>query len=314
MQKGARKRGGRRGGIASSTPSLRAASRISWPSKKELSEWKRGASDQVTTVHFWSRPHRGANFLPWASTDGDQTNDPFYLPQEIKDILGLVPHGEIGDLRAWLVGHILKFLIRPNHATSRALRELHASLVQLGDGQKPVDLKPAVEDWWVADWERTDEQGQGDQPVGEWRHPIAGMHVRRTDHASEAPFRDVKEYMRSILQWWDNPANRQSESQLRVYLATDEPQVAEEVQAQYPDVVFLVTASGGRLSGEGQRSGIDHTQNLLSDLFHLAKCDFFVGTGSSQVSRMTYELQQTYSLDHHNWRSFVSLDAPWYFP
>lgn len=61
--------------------------------------------------------------------------------------------------------------------------------------------------------------------------------------------------------------------------------VAEEVQAQYPDVVFLVTASGGRLSGEGQRSGIDHTQNLLSDLFHLAKCDFFVGTGSSQVSR-----------------------------
>jgi len=90
------------------------------------------------------------------------------------------------------------------------LQELHASLVQLGDGQKPVDLKPAVEDWWVADWERTDEQGQGDQPVGEWRHPIAGMHVRRTDHASEAPFRDVKEYMRAILQWWDNPANRRT--------------------------------------------------------------------------------------------------------
>jgi hypothetical protein len=133
---------------------------------------------------------------------------------------------------------------------------------------------------------------------------------------------------------------------LRIYLATDEPKVIEEAGKMYPQFVFLTTSHGGRSSGEGERAGTAHTQNLLSDLFHLAKADFFVGTASSQVSRcphlsppcpptlwlsaqlnqslgvlvvshnhrMAYERQQTHSLDRHNWRTFVSLDSPWYFP
>jgi hypothetical protein len=31
---------------------------------------------------------------------GDQTNDPFFIPRVAKDILGLVPHGEIGNRRS----------------------------------------------------------------------------------------------------------------------------------------------------------------------------------------------------------------------
>jgi hypothetical protein len=84
-----------------------------WP------QWKRGSPHKVTYSPFWSRPDRGPNFFAWASTDGtvspapqirhlppnspffgdftgDQTNDPFFIPQVAKDILGLAPHGEIG--------------------------------------------------------------------------------------------------------------------------------------------------------------------------------------------------------------------------
>ena len=72
---------------------------------------------------------------------------------------------------------------------------------------------------------------------------------------------------------------------LRIYLATDEPKVIEEAGRLYPQFVFLTSSHGGRSSGEGERTGPAHTHNLLSDLFHLAKADFFVGTASSQVSR-----------------------------
>lgn len=52
--------------------------------------------------------------------------------------------------------------------------------------------------WWGVKWEGT----EGIRETAEWRHPIAGMHVRRTDKIAEAPFRDVSEYMDRILKWW----------------------------------------------------------------------------------------------------------------
>jgi len=100
----------------------------------------------------------------------------------------------------------------------------------------------------------------------------------------------------------------------RIYLATDEPNVIAEARATYPQYTFLTTKHDGRASGEGERKGIVHTENVLSDVFHLALCNFFVGTASSQVSRLVYERQQTYGLHHHNWKTFASLDSPWYFP
>jgi glycoprotein 6-alpha-L-fucosyltransferase len=293
---------------------------------KDWPQWRPNSSDKVTYVPFWSRPERGQNFFPWASTDGDQTNDPFFIPKVAKDILGLVPHGEIGDLRAWFVGQLEKYMLRPNKLTGRALREIHAELARVpGSNEKSAPVKADPDDvgeWWKADWEFPEDHHARSKDArdltGEWRHPIAAMHVRRTDHGSEAPFRDVAEYVKRIEKWWDEyrarPENRLMTERLRIYLATDEPKVIEEAGKMYPQFVFLTTSHGGRSSGEGERAGTAHTQNLLSDLFHLAKADFFVGTASSQVSRMAYERQQTHSLDRHNWRTFVSLDSPWYFP
>jgi len=54
------------------------------------------------------------------------------------------------------------------------------------------------------------------------------------------------------------------------------------------------------------------TLALLSDWYFLQQVDFLVGTSSSQVTRMAYELMQPF---HANASAlFVSLDDPWYFP
>jgi hypothetical protein len=72
-----------------------------------------------------------------------------------------------------------------------------------------------VGDWWRADWEEPDlpAHQETNQELKEgWRHPIAAMHVRRTDHGSEAPFRSVGEYVERIESWWNDycarPENR----------------------------------------------------------------------------------------------------------
>lgn len=70
-------------------------------------------------------------------------------------------------------------------------------------------------DWWRADWEEPDLPAHDEnnrELAGEWGHPIAAMHVRRTDHGSEAPFRSVREYVERIQTWWNDycarPENR----------------------------------------------------------------------------------------------------------
>lgn len=210
------------------------------------------------------------------------------------------------------------------------MQEIHAELTRVGGS---LERRPRnTGDWWKAYWEFDQDQALDDQvayEIGEWRHPIAGMHVRRTDHGHEAPFRQVDEYMSHIENWWSryrsHPDNQRNSSpasiflllavtayqpdlqpsDLRIYLATDEPQVIKEASDNYPHygtltfafrkrltltwlgstTVFLTTTNQGRASGEGERVGMTHTLNLLSDIFHLAICDFFVGTASSQVSR-----------------------------
>jgi len=146
----------------------------------------------------------------------------------------------------------------------------------------------------------------------QFKHPIVGIHVRRTDHFGEGKFRDISEYMKKAEIWWDNRQIPASER--RIYLATDEPTVYKDAITQYGDYTWLIHQSQGRMSGQGsigERGNKRETLALLSDWYYLQRVDFLVGTCSSQVTRMAYELSQVQS---HNSTQFVSLEDPWYFP
>jgi len=252
----------------------------------------------MATVPFFARGSK-IKIHGCASTDGDQTNDPFYLPPQIREILGEVKHKEIGDLRAWMVGQVESYLLRPNSYAKELLDNSHKEIFA------NIDTSDAVY------WKYTTLH------FPTMPHPIAGMHVRRTDHRGEAPFREVSEYMSWIDDWFSKQTKYRLSTGVkrRVFLATDEPEVIKECKTKYGDrYVFIVSVVGGRTSGVGSRHGRLATVALLSDIFHLSECDFVVGTSSSQVTRMSYELMQTHSLDGHNWKRFVTLDDPWYFP
>jgi hypothetical protein len=61
-----------------------------------------------------------------------------------------------------------------------------------------------IGNWWQAEWEFPSPGDQKPEPPeSAWQHPIAGIHVRRTDHGSEAPFRMINEYMERINKWWN---------------------------------------------------------------------------------------------------------------
>jgi hypothetical protein len=108
--------------------------------------------------------------------------------------------------------------------------------------------------------------------------------------------------------------------QRTIYIATDEPAVLKEALDGYPQYKWLYyTSPDGVQSGasvdknlQQDRSSMRGTMALFADWYFLSNVDFLVGTSSSQVTRLAYELMQTRLYDATS--RFVSLDDPWYFP
>ncbi len=101
----------------------------------------------------------------------------------------------------------------------------------------------------------------------------------------------------------------------KVFVATDEPEVLQELQSLYGDRYnFMWVNYQGRISGAGDRYGEIPTAVLFAEISFMARANFTVGTCSSQVSRLVYELMPQYGMEKHMWSHFISLDSPWYFP
>ena len=71
------------------------------------------------------------------------------------------------------------------------------------------------------------------QEIG-YQHPIVGIHVRRTDKiGTEAKFHAVEEYMDRVEAFYTLHYTHLKEGQRRVFVATDEPNVVEELRAKF---------------------------------------------------------------------------------
>lgn len=139
--------------------------------------------------------------------------------------------------------------------------------------------------------------------------------MRRTDHRIEAPFRDLKEYMEHVDKWFESVPDT---GVRRVYLATDEKAVLEEALRDYPHYQWLYHENGNQVggfvkvpaAGKDIRTSWEGTLGLFSDWAFLSSVDFLVGTSSSQVTRMAYELMNFKRVDASiQIGSCVSLDG-----
>uniref|UniRef100_A0A1I8B7R8 GT23 domain-containing protein n=1 Tax=Meloidogyne hapla TaxID=6305 RepID=A0A1I8B7R8_MELHA len=156
---------------------------------------------------------------------------------------------------------------------------------------------------------------------------IAGIHVRRTDKTSEAPYRDLEEYMRWIDIWYNSEENKikntkqlKTSNKRKLFIATDEPKnIIEEAEkswgSQYEFFHNKLNGSYGRESNDPHRHSEESLISILAEIRILAKCRFVVCTFSSnvcegiilfypknfekvdlnlKVCRLVYELMQAY--------------------
>ena len=148
---------------------------------------------------------------------------------------------------------------------------------------------------------------------------FAAIHVRRTDkvtspdggkHAAEAASSELSKYFQALDEFGVAGAaerkkkNSAEESETEedektnllptVFVATDDPAVLSEIKrAPYARKYRIVgNAASASSASRATRWGPESLEGIASDLFFLSRADFLVGTFSSQVSRLAYELRQ----------------------
>lgn len=179
-----------------------------------------------------------------------------------------------GDPAVWWVSQFVKYLIRPQ---SWLEKEIEDSTKKLG-----------------------------------FKHPIIGLHVRRTDKVgTEAAFHPIEEYMIHVEEHYQLLARKMHIDKKRVYLATDDPALLQEAKSKYPQYEFISDNSISWSAGLHNRYTENSLRGVILDIHFLSQSDFLVCTFSSQVCRVAYEIMQTLHPDAS--ANFHSLDDIYYF-
>ncbi|KAM9433855.1 alpha-(1,6)-fucosyltransferase-like [Salvelinus alpinus] len=199
---------------------------------------------------------------------------PPYLPLAIPEDLAQRLHRLHGDPSVWWVSQFVKYLIRPQAWLEKEIQDTTAKLG--------------------------------------FRHPIIGVHVRRTDKVgTEAAFHPIEEYMVHVEDHFQHLARRMLVDKKRVYLATDDPSLLQEAKAKYPDYEFISDNSISWSAGLHNRYTENSLRGVILDIHFLSQTNFLVCTFSSQVCRVAYEIMQTLHPDASS--HFHSLDDIYYF-
>ncbi|WIA15574.1 hypothetical protein OEZ85_002201 [Tetradesmus obliquus] len=108
---------------------------------------------------------------------------------------------------------------------------------------------------------------------------------------------------------------KQQHYECSVYLASDEPAVAQEARERYKHIHVITNNMGLRTSSVSVRYSSEGFVGVYDDVVYLSQCDYLVGTFSSQVSRLAYEISLVNSTLGGADRTFAyhSVDSMWYF-
>ena len=155
-------------------------------------------------------------------------------------------------------------------------------------------------------------------------YPWVAVHIRRTDKvetggeafegAKEAEFYTVKEYMVNVEEYYQRLEIQEHGKTVplkQVYIASDDPKVFSTCRSNYPDYTFLGDESSAILAAPSVRYTPESLKKLIVDIHMLSMSDYIVCTLSSNICRMSYEIQQQRYADG-SWR-LKSLDDVWYY-
>uniref|UniRef100_A0A224XLR6 Alpha-(1,6)-fucosyltransferase n=1 Tax=Panstrongylus lignarius TaxID=156445 RepID=A0A224XLR6_9HEMI len=196
---------------------------------------------------------------------------PLVVPKDLADRIARL-HGQPS---VWWVGQFLKYLLRPQPATTDLLKDAANKF--------------------------------------KFQRPIVGVHIRRTDKVgTEAAFHSSDEYMSHVEDYYKQLAfNSSKPITKRIYLASDDDKVFSEIRSRYPDYVVLGDSKIAKSAALSTRYSGNSLNGIIMDIYFLSQTDYLVCTFSSQVCRVAYEIMQ--SLHHDASTRFRSLDDIYYF-
>ncbi|CAH1371450.1 hypothetical protein MTP99_012929 [Tenebrio molitor] len=199
---------------------------------------------------------------------------PPFLPLAIPEDLAPRLTRLHGDPIVWWVGQILKYLLRPQPKTASIIQE---TMTHIG-----------------------------------FKRPIVGVHVRRTDKVgTEAAYHGIEEYMTVVEEYYKQLELKETVSQRRIYLATDDPKVIADAKSKYPLYEVLGDPTISKTAAISTRYSDSSLFGIINDIHMLAMSDYLVCTFSSQVCRVAYEIMQSYFPDAS--ARFRSLDDIYYY-
>lgn len=179
-----------------------------------------------------------------------------------------------GEPTVWWVGQFVRYIFRPNHRLSQIL-SAHEKRIS-------------------------------------YEHPVVGVHIRRTDKiGTEAAEHSVDEYMKQVIEYYEQLSLIENVTR-RVYVATDERGVIDEIQRKYPKYKILADPNIAANASVKDRYTSHGLLGIITDLYFLSKSDFLVCTFSSQICRIAYELRNAEGPKDYS-QAYRSLDDIWYF-
>ncbi|XP_045132725.1 alpha-(1,6)-fucosyltransferase-like isoform X2 [Portunus trituberculatus] len=145
-----------------------------------------------------------------------------------------------------------------------------------------------------------------------YSHPIVGVHVRRTDKNSEAPYQPMAKYMKHVEDFYqslDLASPSGPPTPRKVFLASEEPSVVIEARSKYP--TYEITWHNNTAKRVRDRFTTSAFKDIATEIYLLAQADYLVCTFSSNVCRLSFELMQSFRTDASS--RVVSLDHVYVF-
>jgi len=126
--------------------------------------------------------------------------------------------------------------------------------------------------------------------------PIVGVHIRRTDKigtpggGTMSKEFQVEVYMQEVEGWFKQYEMSHNKTKRQIYLATDEPEVLNEVHAKYPDYTTYDSIKITESAATTARSSAESVLGVIHDVHLLACTHFVVCTHTSNICGLVYEL------------------------
>lgn len=131
-----------------------------------------------------------------------------------------------------------------------------------------------------------------------FKHPIVGVHVRRTDKALKIKTNAIEDYMKQVNFYYDQLEFTQKVDKRRIYLATEDPDVIADVKKRYVKYEVISNIEASKIARNvTTRMSTVGLEGLIVDLFMLSQCDFTVCSFTSNICTL---LLESYQIKHPN--------------